>query len=174
MGVCVSPQRARLPRAPAPSECSHSDDPTIGEKESSVGVFCLYSTLRGPACVRELAYADANADPMRVALPVATGATVVSGRTERRSDWHNTPQVGLTVILAGGLEIETGRTAPRRHTLAAGDLLLVLDRSGEGHRSRGFGSEGLTALLLPLAADAVSALPSLFSNWPDDFDATGI
>ncbi|MDX2223567.1 MAG: hypothetical protein SFV21_12505 [Rhodospirillaceae bacterium] len=139
-----------------------------------MGVFCLYSTVAGPACVRELTFVNADMDPFRVGLPLGTGATVITGKAERRGAWHTTPQVGLTVILNGCLEIETNQAAPRLQPLVAGDMLLVLDRSGEGHRSRGFGPQGLTALLLPLAADAAVALPRLFANWPDDLDPTGI
>lgn len=87
---------------------------------------------------------------------------------EHRVDWHATPKLGVTVILGGFLDIEINRAAPSVTTLAAGDVLLVVDYRGEGHRSRAHSPVGLSALLLPLAAADVPALAAAFVDWPAD------
>ena len=132
-------------------------------------IFCLYSRSDGTTTITPVSLHDTGADPFRLAFPTGAGATIMSGRKERQGEWHNTPMLAVTVVLEGQLSIETNRRTSRVTELGVGDVLLVLDRSGEGHRSRGHGPTGLTALLLPLAESDVSALSALFRDWPADF-----
>ncbi len=49
-------------------------------------------------------------------------------------DWHNAPQRQYIVLLDGEIEIETSDGEQRR--FAGGDILLVEDVDGRGHRTR--------------------------------------
>ncbi len=49
-------------------------------------------------------------------------------------DWHNAPQKQYIVLLDGEIEIEV--SDGERRKFAGGDILLVEDISGKGHRTR--------------------------------------
>ena len=49
-------------------------------------------------------------------------------------DWHNAPQKQFVVLLNGGVEIETSLAEKR--SFEQGEILLMEDTSGKGHRSR--------------------------------------
>ncbi|MEM9290357.1 MAG: hypothetical protein AAGD01_01600 [Acidobacteriota bacterium] len=63
-------------------------------------------------------------------------------------DWHNAPQRQFVVLLNGAIEIETGDGAQRR--FQGGDVLLVEDVSGRGHRTRNVGETPRRSLFLPV------------------------
>ena len=48
--------------------------------------------------------------------------------------WHTASQVGLSIVLHGAWEIEAG--SGQRRVLPAGSVLLMLDTTGQGHRSQ--------------------------------------
>lgn len=131
-------------------------------------IYCLYSRFDGTTTITPVLLRDPGTDPFRASLPTGAGATILSGHKDRQGDWHTTPKTGVTVVLAGHLTIETRAPAPIAVQLSAGDVLLVLDRSGAGHRSRAHGPSGMTALLLPLSEAEVSNLAGLFADWPGD------
>jgi hypothetical protein len=131
-------------------------------------IFCLYSRANGTITIAPVVLRDPGTDPFRASLPTGAGATIMGGRKERQGEWHTTPRLGVTLILCGHLDIQTQRAAPRTVQISAGDVLLVLDRTGEGHRSRAHGPDGMTALLLPLAEADVAGLAALFEDWPTD------
>lgn len=64
------------------------------------------------------------------------------------SDWHTEPGVSLLVVLAGGFEVEVGGTGGRR-TLRPGDVCLVEDFDGQGHKSSSDGETRFAVLSLP-------------------------
>lgn len=49
-------------------------------------------------------------------------------------DWHNAPRRQFILLLDGRIEIETSDGAVRQ--FAGGDVLLVEDTAGKGHRTR--------------------------------------
>jgi hypothetical protein len=49
-------------------------------------------------------------------------------------DWHHAPQRQYIVLLDGEIEIETSDREKRR--FGGGDILLVEDTTGRGHRTR--------------------------------------
>ncbi|MFE0923153.1 cupin domain-containing protein [Streptomyces nigra] len=65
-----------------------------------------------------------------------------------RSDWHTEPGTSLLIVLAGGFEVEVGGNGGRR-TLRAGDVCLVEDFEGQGHRSSSDGETRFAVLALP-------------------------
>jgi hypothetical protein len=131
-------------------------------------IYCLYSRCDGATSIVPINLCEPVLDPARVIFPTGAGATLMTGRRERQGQWHTTPQLGVTAIIGGHLDIEVNRADPQCVTLVAGDILLVLDRTGDGHRSRAHGPQGISALLLPLDAAQLHVLASLFRDWPAD------
>jgi hypothetical protein len=64
------------------------------------------------------------------------------------SDWHTEPGVSLLVVLSGGFEVEVAG-AGGRLTLRPGDVCLVEDFDGQGHRSSSDGETRFAVLSLP-------------------------
>ena len=64
-------------------------------------------------------------------------------------DWHNAPQRQLIVLLDGEIEVEVTSGETRR--FAGGEVLLVEDTTGTGHRTRSIGDRVRRSLFLPLA-----------------------
>lgn len=64
-------------------------------------------------------------------------------------DWHNAPrrQFVITLSGAGEVEIGDGTVIP----LTPGTILLAEDTEGQGHISRGRGTEDRISIFLPLA-----------------------
>ncbi|PSM39028.1 hypothetical protein C6Y14_33965 [Streptomyces dioscori] len=65
-----------------------------------------------------------------------------------KSDWHTEPGTSLLIVLTGGFEIEVGGSGGRR-TLRAGDVCLVEDFEGQGHKSSSDGETRFAVLALP-------------------------
>lgn len=63
-------------------------------------------------------------------------------------DWHCAPQRQLIVLLDGTIEIEVSSGAKRR--FSGGDLLLMEDTSGRGHRTRTVDGRRRRSLFIPL------------------------
>jgi len=64
----------------------------------------------------------------------ATGWGISSGAGEGYASWHVSAMPGLSIVLCGAWEIEASNG--QRHILDTGDVLVMLDTSGRGHRSR--------------------------------------
>ncbi len=69
-------------------------------------------------------------------------------------DWHPAPARQLVVLLNGEIEIEVGSGEIRR--FAGGEVLLLEDTTGRGHRTRNVGTVPRRSLFVPL--DAVAEL----------------
>ena len=63
-------------------------------------------------------------------------------------DWHNAPQRQYIVLLDGEIEIETSDGDKRR--FRGGDVVLVEDVDGRGHRTRTVNDQPRRSLFLPL------------------------
>ncbi|WP_236792287.1 cupin domain-containing protein [Amycolatopsis sp. GM8] len=63
-------------------------------------------------------------------------------------DWHTEPSPSLVFVLSGGFELEVGGSGGKR-VLHAGDVCLVRDDHGQGHRSRTHGETRFAAIRLP-------------------------
>jgi hypothetical protein len=63
-------------------------------------------------------------------------------------DWHPAPRRQLIALLDGEIEIEVGDGEIRR--FSGGDLLLVEDTEGRGHRTRTVDGRARRSLFIPL------------------------
>ena len=66
-------------------------------------------------------------------------------------DWHPAPARQLVVLLDGEIEIEVGDGEIRR--FAGGEVLLLEDTTGRGHRTRNVGSVPRRSLFVPLSSE---------------------
>jgi hypothetical protein len=76
------------------------------------------------------------------------------------TDWHTSGAGGVTAMLDGWMDLETGGGERRR--LAAGDLLFALDTTGQGHRSTV--SAGCRGLSLMFNEPLEAVIQSLFGR----------
>ncbi|HEY7472891.1 MAG TPA: hypothetical protein VIE68_11150 [Gemmatimonadota bacterium] len=67
-------------------------------------------------------------------------------------DWHPAPARQLVVLLDGEIEIEVGDGEVRR--FRGGEILLLEDTAGRGHRTRNVGPAPRRSLFIRLAPDA--------------------
>jgi hypothetical protein len=63
-------------------------------------------------------------------------------------DFHNAPQRQYILLLNGGIEIETSLGEKRQ--FQSGEVLLVEDTTGKGHRSRNLLQEKRTSVFITL------------------------
>ena len=63
-------------------------------------------------------------------------------------NFHNAPQKQYIILLDGGIEIETSLGETRR--FEAGEILLVEDTSGKGHRTRNLNAEKRKSVFITL------------------------
>lgn len=68
------------------------------------------------------------------ALLPASGIIFRENDADYDYDWHNAPQKQYIVMLDGEIEIEV--SAGERRIFRGGDILLVEDVTGKGHRTR--------------------------------------
>jgi len=64
-------------------------------------------------------------------------------------DWHCAPRRQLIVLLDGEIEVEVTSGEKRRFT--GGDVVLVEDTTGTGHRTRSIGAQPRRSLFIALA-----------------------
>ncbi|HET7692986.1 MAG TPA: hypothetical protein VFM44_07875 [Gemmatimonadota bacterium] len=84
-----------------------------------------------------------------LSLPVAAESVVFRETgADYEYDWHPAPARQLVVLLNGAIEIEVGDGEIRR--FAGGEVLLLEDTTGRGHRTRNVGSIPRRSLFVPL------------------------
>lgn len=84
------------------------------------------------------------------------GAGLIFRETEGSYDydWHQAPRRQWIVLLDGEIEIETGDGEVRR--FRGGDILLVEDTHGRGHRTRQLSAGVRRSLFIPVPETALS------------------
>jgi hypothetical protein len=65
-------------------------------------------------------------------------------------DWHCAPQRQLIVLLDGEIEVEV--TSGEKRRFSGGDVLLVEDTTGTGHRTRSLSESPRRSIFIPLAS----------------------
>lgn len=83
---------------------------------------------------------------------------------DRAVDWHTAGPGGVSVMLAGRMEVEAG--SGERRTIGVGDMLIALDTSGQGHRT--WVSDGSRGLTVALRGEPHSVMQALFGRVLED------
>lgn len=63
-------------------------------------------------------------------------------------DWHNAPRRQYILMLDGAVDVEVGDGTVRR--FSTGDILLVEDTTGRGHKSKAVNNEARTSVFVTL------------------------
>lgn len=66
----------------------------------------------------------------------------------RSNPWHHAPGRYAVIMLSGAVDIEIGDGSVRR--LAAGDVLIAEDLTGQGQQTREVGSQPRVSVFVPL------------------------
>ncbi|MFH1070677.1 MAG: hypothetical protein V1794_13765 [Candidatus Glassbacteria bacterium] len=82
----------------------------------------------------EIELADAGRIGRLSARQKASGIVFRENDESYDYDWHNAPARQYVILLDGNIELETSDGEIRRFT--GGDVLLVEDTAGRGHRTR--------------------------------------
>ena len=125
-------------------------------------IHCMYRGRDGQShfCDAPLALKADSVGRLGTGLLGAKAWMYAESTQERFVDWHTSGQGGVTVMLGGWMELELGSGEKRR--LVAGDVLLALDTTGQGHRSTmGPDTRGLS---LMFDAPIESVIESLYGR----------
>ena len=99
-------------------------------------------------------YSDNNGEShfkdSRIVFGQAEQCSILRAKSGWQSDWHPAPFRQLHFYLSGEVEAETSDGETRR--IGAGDITLVEDTSGKGHRSRVIGSSDVLIAVVKLAS----------------------
>ena len=63
-------------------------------------------------------------------------------------DWHNAPRRQYILMLDGAVDVEVGDGTVRR--FSSGDILLVEDLTGRGHKSKAVNNQSRTSVFVTL------------------------
>jgi hypothetical protein len=96
----------------------------------------VYADERGETHFGEVNLELADAGPIGLLSRPVTAKSVIFRKNHRDYDydWHTAPQRQLIVLLDGAIELEVSDGS--RRTLRGGDILLMEDVTGRGHRTR--------------------------------------
>ena len=125
-------------------------------------IHCIYTGRDGQSHFSDDALA-LKADAvgrLSTGLQRAVGWMYAESPQERFVDWHTSGPGGVSVMLEGWMDVEIGSGETRR--LVAGDVLIALDTSGQGHRSRM--SANTRGLSLMFDQPAETMLQALFGR----------
>ena len=104
---------------------------------------------------REIPLRDAGAIG-RLSEPLAAKSLIFrQNQPDYDYDWHVAPQRQFIVLLDGAIEIETSDGV--RRTFRGGDVLLLEDTTGRGHRTRHVEPRERRSLFIVL--DAAATIP---------------
>jgi len=78
----------------------------------------------------------------------ATGIIFRRTEPDYDYDWHNAPERQYIIMLDGAVDVEIGDGTVRR--FSTGDILLVEDVDGRGHKSRAVNSEPRTSVFVTI------------------------
>ena len=78
----------------------------------------------------------------------ATGIIFRRTEPDYDYDWHNAPERQYIIMLDGAVDVEVGDGTVRR--FSTGDILLVEDVTGRGHKSRAVNNEARTSVFVTL------------------------
>lgn len=110
----------------------------------------LYSDDQGESHFEELDVPLSDGGPIGRLSAAQPASGVIFRETGGDYDyaWHNAPRRQYIVMLQGGVEIEASDGELRR--FGTGDVLLVEDVAGRGHRSRAIDGQPRKSLFIAL------------------------
>lgn len=116
----------------------------------------IYADEHGGSRFGELEIALHDAGQIgRLSDPIPAGSVIFRANPpEYDYDWHTAPQRQFIVLLDGEIEIEVSSGEPRKRIFHGGDVLLMEDTAGRGHRTRNIQPRERRSVFIVLADQA--------------------
>lgn len=113
----------------------------------------IYSRPDGETCFGEFdaPLSDSGAIGMLSEHFPATGIIFRETSGDYDYDWHNTPRRQFVIILAGEVDFTVSTGETRR--FGGGDVVLLEDTGGKGHRSRAVDGQPRRSVFVTLDAE---------------------
>ncbi len=110
----------------------------------------IYADANGTSHFADVAVPLQDAGPIGRLSATQPGSGVIFRETDATYDydWHQAPRRQWIVLLDGAISIETGDGEIR--TFRGGDILLVEDTHGAGHRTRQLNAGPRRSLFIPI------------------------
>ena len=94
----------------------------------------------------------------RLSEPMAAASVIFrENAPDYDYDWHCAPQRQFLVLLDGNIEIEV--TSGEKRLFTGGDVLLLEDTTGSGHRTRTVDNQSRRSVFIPLADQTPGGTP---------------
>ncbi|MBE9583864.1 hypothetical protein IM792_05345 [Mucilaginibacter sp. JRF] len=107
----------------------------------------VYADENGDSCFDEIYYPLHNGGPIGYLSEKFSVKDLIFRKVlPTYDDFHTAPHRQFVILLDGGVEIETS-TGERRQ-FAAGEVLLMEDTDGKGHRSRNLKEQVRSSLFI--------------------------
>ncbi len=137
--------------------------PALADEEHKVVTYThLYSDAAGVSHFKQeqldfkaLAGPNASQSLSIHALQGAQGASLLRLRKGAVEDWHAAPRTQFLIAVQGESEVTAGDGKTLR--LKPGEIMLMDDTRGKGHKTAAVGDQDHVALVIPLAAAAAVA-----------------
>jgi hypothetical protein len=113
-------------------------------------IFRIYSDSEGHSHFEEIEFPLKSGGLVGMLSEAIEVKNIIFREVEPTYDWdlHTAPQRQFIVLLDGQIEIETSLAEKR--TFKGGDILLVEDTSGKGHKTRNLQHEKRRSLFITL------------------------
>jgi hypothetical protein len=137
---------------PAAATSAIEDSGRLGREAATMKVTCVYADEDGESHFRDWEITLADGGPIGYLSEPMPARSVIFRKNEPGYDydWHVAPRRQLIVLLdGGGIEVEVSDGERRR--LGSGELLLVEDTTGKGHRTRNIEPRERHSLFIVLA-----------------------
>ncbi|TYO96117.1 hypothetical protein EDC39_11564 [Geothermobacter ehrlichii] len=120
------------------------------KKQETMRVTRLYTGDDGESRFEDIEVELADAGPIGFLSPAVPVGRLIFRLTDGDYDydWHNAPERQYVIMLEGEVDIEAGSGEVRR--FGPGDILLVEDVDGRGHRSRAVDGRPRRSLFITL------------------------
>ena len=110
----------------------------------------IYSDASGDSHFEDIQIAMEDAGDIGFLSATKEASGIIFREVKPSYDYHfhNAPQRQYIVLLDGGIEIET--SLGKKRTFKTGEVLLVEDTTGKGHRSKNLENRKRKSLFIPL------------------------
>ncbi|WP_295768876.1 hypothetical protein [uncultured Mucilaginibacter sp.] len=109
----------------------------------------VYTNKQGHSCFEEVYYPLTNSGAIgSLSERIAVKNVILRKVPAGYDDFHNAPARQFVVLLDGGVEIEA--STGEKRAFYSGEILLMEDVTGKGHRSRNLEAKERSSLFIEL------------------------
>lgn len=119
-----------------------------GNAAKTIPYTILLTDQNGNSCFQK---AKKELNPAKVGFTshiIPTHNVFFGKGTDKEQDWHNPAQRLFIIVLSGVMQIET--SSGEIKNFSSGEVLLIQDLTGKGHKTRSLNEEPVNYLAIPL------------------------